>query len=853
MPRGVNNGAMAKGNLRIFLGAAPGAGKTFAMLEEGRRLRLEGVDVVLGAVSVRGRTETEDLLQDLELCPALSIHQEQDRVLDVRAVLDRSPDVVLVDDYAGKADTGEARWEQISVLLDAGINVISTLDIRNVESLSDVVQDITGSREPATVPDAAVRDADQIELVDASPALLRQRLGEGKIFSRREDADAALAGDFRIGTLAALRELALLWLAERVDAGLSDYRVRMDGTGSWPTRERIVVGLSGKPEDQALIRRAARMLAAAAGGELHVVHVRPSTAGPGPETGKELELLRKLTLDVGGVFHSIGGQDISAALLDFAGTVNASQLVLGTSRRRSLLPPGRGKTVPDVVRNAGNVDVHLVTQSGDSPEKARRTRPRLGRGRELPAFALAVGLPPLLQLALDLLPHDQLSTDMLLQLTGIVAVALIGGLWPAVVAAVLAGLIVNYFSVRPIGSLSVIDPENVLALLIFLLVAVSVSLVVDRSARLSKEARRAGAEASVLGELSRRAVAEGNSIPGFLAQVREHFQAAGAGLWFRDGSGPAGSTGWTLREYSGVSRQVTVSDRDAVEQLDGDRMLTLTGRELSQDERRLLAAFAAHLLAMLQREELSESQRENLRLAEGNKMRTSILRAVSHDLRTPLAGIKLAASSLRDRTITFKQEEQEELLATIESGADRLDRLVSNLLDMSRITADSVSPLIRPVYWADVLAEALRGTASERLRVLLPDNMPPVEADPGMLERVIANLVENALKYAPDSDVVIAGAVGGSGSARIGEHPASELTVVDHGLGIPASDVLSMFRPFQRADDSTPVTGIGLGLAVAKGFTEAMGGVLLAEPTPGGGLTMVVRLPLSTGAAPEPK
>jgi two-component system sensor histidine kinase KdpD len=368
---------------------------------------------------------------------------------------------------------------------------------------------------------------------------------------------------------------------------------------------------------------------------------------------------------------------------------------------------------------------------------------------------------------------------------------------------------------------------------------------------MSKEARIAGTEAAVLGELSRRAVAQGNSIPAFLDQVREHFQAKGAGLWARDGSVPGGTAGWTLQEFSGGTPPNAVTEADTVEQLDGDRILTLTGRELSADERRLLAAFGAHLLALVQREELSASQRENLRLAEGNTMRTSILRAVSHDLRTPLAGIKLASSSLRDRTITFGPDEQEELLDTIESGADRLDRLVSNLLDMSRITADSVSPLIRPVYWADIVGEALRGIGSPRLRVLLPDNMPPVDADPGMLERVIANLVENALKYAPDSDVVVAGSVGGTGSARIGQVPASELTIVDHGSGIPADQVLAMFRPFQRADDTTTGTGIGLGLAVAKGFTEAMGGVLLAEPTPGGGLTMVVRLPLSTGVPPE--
>lgn len=806
------------------------------------------MDVVVAAVSVRGRAETRDLLGGLELCPAPSAPSIQDLSLDVAAVLDRAPDVALVDDYAA-ATQGGRQWEQIDVLLAAGINVMSTLDIRNIESLTDVVREITGEREAATVPDAVVRDADQVELVDASPELLRQRLADGKIYPTREEADAALAGVFRIGTLAALRELALLWLAERVDAGLSDYRDLKEIRYGWPTKEKIVVGVGGKTEDQALIRRAARMLAAAAGGELHIVHVR--TSRQGTDSGKDLELLRTLTADFGGVFHSIGGQDVGSTLLDFARSTNATQVVIGSSRPRSVFIDRHGPAAT-LMRDAGNIDVHLIHHVPDLLVRPRRTRPKLGRRREIPAFALALGLPPLLQFVLDLLPHDQLSTDMLVHLSGVVAVALLGGLWPALVAAVVAGLIVNYFSVRPVGSLSVIDPENVLALLIFVLVAVAVSLVVDRSAKLSKEARIAGTEASVLGELSRRAVAEGNSIPAFLDQVREHFQVKGAGLWVKHESGLGGTATWKLREFSGEAHPDEISEADTVERLDGDRLLTLTGKELTQDERRLLAAFGAHLLAMVQREQLSASQRENLRLAEGNTMRTSILRAVSHDLRTPLAGIKLASSSLRDRTITFGPEEQEELLATIESGSDRLDRLVSNLLDMSRITADSVSPLIRPVYWADVVGEALRGTASERLRVLLPDNMPPIDADPGMLERVIANLVENALKYAPESDVVIAGSVGGAGSARIGGVPASELTVVDHGSGIPADAVLAMFRPFQRADDSTPGTGIGLGLAVAKGFTEAMGGVLVAEPTPGGGLTMVVRLPLSTGVPPEP-
>jgi two-component system sensor histidine kinase KdpD len=841
---------MARGNLRILLGAAPGAGKTFAMLEEGRRLAGEGFDVVVGAVSPRGRAETAELLAGLELAPNVSADAGASARLDVQALMARAPGIVLVDDYAAVA-RGEHRWEQVEHLLQAGMDVITTLDICDVESLSDAVREITGATESTTVPDAVVRRADQIELIDASPELLRQRLADGKIYSTREEADAALAGDFRIGTLAALRELALLWLAERVDDGLADYRDSARARSGLPAREKIVVGVSGRTQDQVLVRRAARMLTAAAGGELHVVHVRTSREGRGPESGKDLDLLRRLTAELGGFFHSIGGQDAGPTLVDFARSINASQIIIGLPARRTLLN-SRSGVAAAVTRDAGVIDVHLINHLPNRADRQRRTPPRLGRNRELPAFALAVGLPPLLQFLLDLLPHDHLSTNMLVHLTGIVGVALLGGLWPAVTAALIAGLIVNYYSVRPIGSLSVIDPENVLALLIFVLVAVAVSLVVDRSAKLSKEAHLAGAEAAVLGELSRRAVAEGNSIPAFLDQVREHFQATGAGLWVSQGTGPARTVRWELQEFSGERRPADVAEADTVEQLDTDRMLTLNGKELSQDERRLLAVFGAHLLAMVQREELSASQRENLRLAEGNTMRTSILRAVSHDLRTPLAGIKLASSSLRDKSIAFGPAEQEELLATIEHGADRLDRLVSNLLDMSRITADAVAPLLRPVYWNDVVGEALRGNSSERLRVLLPDNMPPVDADPGMLERVIANLVENALKYAPDSDVVIAGAVGGAGSARIGDVPASELSIVDHGSGIAPDKVLAMFRPFQRADDTTPGTGIGLGLAVAKGFTEAMGGVLLAEPTPGGGLTMVVRLPLSTGVAPEP-
>ena len=317
-----------------FSWGRPGAGKTFAMLEEGQRLRRDGVDVVVGAVSVRGRSETAALLEGLERCPAPSAGLGESD-LDVGAVLERAPAVVLVDEYAGAAGSaghGRERWQDVAVLLDAGIDVVSTLDVRNIESLSDIVQRITGSGNPGTVPDVAVRAAEQIELVDAPPEVLRERLGQGKIYGTHQRVDAALAGEFRTESLAAMRELALVWLADRVEEGLAGYRAA-EGKEALAKREKIVVGLSGGPEGTVLVRRAARLLAGSVGGEFHAVHVRRSSDDDG-SADKELERLRKLANDLGGDFHVVGGDDVPEVLLQFAVNGGASQLLLGARRDR---------------------------------------------------------------------------------------------------------------------------------------------------------------------------------------------------------------------------------------------------------------------------------------------------------------------------------------------------------------------------------------------------------------------------------------------------------------------------------------------------------------------------------------
>ncbi|MHA7279277.1 sensor histidine kinase [Arthrobacter sp. MDT2-2] len=552
---------------------------------------------------------------------------------------------------------------------------------------------------------------------------------------------------------------------------------------------------------------------------------------------------------------------------------------------------------------------------------ARRTlaapvsRPRFAAG-----CAVALVLPPLLETAVFTVGTSLLAVDVLFQLAGVIAVALIGGLWPALLGALWSSIILNYTSTEPFGSLEISDAENVITVLIFIAVAVTVSLVVGLSARRSREAALAQQEAALLGELARGALAEEDTLQGFLRHVQTQFDvdavalfglvsssgqkagdgsddhaggtrggdvqgkatqdgAPGAGRMERkalavrppvpgpalSGVVPGGAVATTAataaattagaRTGAGTAAAPQTSDADrwtidaatTVEAVDGDFILALYGHHLSARERGLLTAFAGQLRSMLQRQELLASTRTNQRLVEGNVMRTAILRSVSHDLRTPLAGIKLAVSSLRQSDVTFSQEDEDELLETIEDYSDRLDALVNNLLDMSRITGDAVDAHVRPLRWIDVVGPALANVPEDRVRVHIPPNLPAIEGDSGLLERVVANIVENAVKYAPNSPVEVTASVGGTGKALIHGFPASELRVIDHGHGVSRDDVDAMFRPFQRLDDAPSGAGVGLGLAVAKGFTEVMGGVLDAEQTPGGGLTLVVRLPISTG------
>ncbi|MEU1538965.1 sensor histidine kinase KdpD [Actinacidiphila glaucinigra] len=836
---------MARGTLRMYLGAAPGVGKTYAMLSEAHRRMERGTDVVVAFVEHHDRARTEVMLHGLEAVRRKEI-EYRDTVfteMDVDAVLARRPEVALVDELAHTNIPGsrnEKRWQDIEELLQAGINVISTVNIQHLESLGDVVESITGVRQRETVPDEVVRRADQIELVDMSPQALRRRMAHGNIYAS-DKVDAALSNYFRPGNLTALRELALLWVADRADEYLRQYRTDHRISATWQARERIVVGLTGGPEGRTLIRRAARMAAKGAGGEILAVHIARSdglTAG----SPKELAVQRTLVEDLGGSFHHVVGDDVPGALLDFARGVNATQVVLGTSRRPAwqyVFGPGVGATV---ARESGpDLDVHIVTHEhaakGRGLPVARGAR--LGRSRVIAGWLTGVLGPALLCLVLTQLhPALGIATDMLLFMALTVAAALAGGLYPALVSAVGGSLMLNYFFAPPLHTFTIAKPENLIAIVIFVVVGVAVASVVDLAARRTHQAARLQSEAEILSYLAGSVLRGEHSLGALLERVRETFGMEAVSLLERAGEYDA----WTCAAGVGSRQCLRPEDADVEVPVSDNLSLALVGRLLPASDRRVLSAFAAQAAGVLDRQRLEDDAARAHKLAEGNRIRTALLAAVSHDLRTPLAAIKAAVSSLRSDDVAWSEEDEAELLEGIEEGADRLDNLVGNLLDMSRLQTGTVTPLIREVDLDEVVPKALRGVPDGSVALDVPETLPMVSVDPGLLERSVANIVENAVKYSPAGTQVLVAA------SALGGHV--DLRVVDRGPGVPDAAKERIFEPFQRYGDAPRGNGVGLGLAVARGFADAMGATLQPEDTPGGGLTMVLTLPAAPGSIP---
>jgi len=852
---GGSPGRPGRGHLRIYLGSAAGVGKTYAMLSEGHRRAERGADVVVAFAETHKRPHTSVLLDGLEVIPRarLDYRGASFEEMDLDSVLARHPQIALVDEFAHTNVPGsrnEKRWQDVEELLDAGIDVISTVNVQHLESLNDVVEKITGVPQRETVPDAIVRAADQVELVDMTPEALRRRMAHGNIYPP-EKIDAALTNYFRSGNLSALRELALLWLADKVDEGLQRYRTEHKITGAWEARERVVVALTGGPEGKTLIRRAARIAARSAGGDLLAVHVTKSDGLTGADPAA-LASQRRLVESVGGTYHQVVGDDIPEALLTFARAENATQLVLGASRRSwltaMLTGPGIGSRT---IRGSGDIDVHIVTHGEMGRGRGLpRARGAITLRRQIAGYVLAAALAPALTVTLaPFRTGINLTSDVLMFLVAVIVVALVGGFIPGVLAAVVGSLLLNYYFTPPIHLWTIAQANNALALGVFVAVALLVAWVVDIAARRTTQAARANAESELLTTTAGSVLRGQQGLSALLERIREAFGMDSVTLLecgAADGSPPAGASAERLRGMPGSwhavastgANPVTRPGDADVEVPVTDRLsLALRGRPLPAADRRVLGAFATYAGVALEQQRLSAEAQAARPIAAADRMRTALLAAVSHDLRTPLASAKAAVTSLRSRDVDWAAEDHDELLATADESLDRLTHLVDNLLDMSRLQAGALSLFPRPAGLDEIVSRALDNLdpAAQGITVDIPESLPEINVDPAILERVIVNLTENALRYSPPGHppLLTASALGG----RV------ELRVVDRGPGIPEKDRDRMFVPFQRLGDTDNTTGVGLGLALSRGLTEAMGGTLTAEDTPGGGLTMTVSVP----------
>lgn len=833
-------GGPKRGELRIYLGAAPGVGKTYAMLGEAHRRLERGTDLVAAVVETHGRRKTAELLEGIEIIPPrhLTYRGTSFPELDVDAVLARRPQVVLVDELAHTNTPGSRnpkRWQDIEELLAAGITVISTVNVQHLESLNDVVTRITGIEQQEKVPDEVVRAADQIELVDITPEALRRRLSHGNVYAA-ERVDAALGNYFRRGNLTALRELALLWLADQVDAALARYRADNRITDTWEARERVVVAVTGGPESETLVRRASR-IASKSSAELMVVHVVRGDGLSGvaaPQMGR----VRELTASLGGTLHTVVGDSaggVPAALLDFARDRNATQLVIGTSRRSRwarILDEGIGAAV---VQQSGSIDVHMVTHDEARGAGWPLASPRNRHATSwLAALVVPAGICALTVQLLD--PLLGVAGESALFFVGVLLVALLGGVAPAALSAVLSGLLLNYFLIAPRHTFTIAEPDSALTIVVLLAIAVAVAALVDSAANRTREARQASREAELLA-LFAGSVLRGADLSMLLERVRETYSQRAVSL-LRTGTGIVACVGRDpCVDVDTADTAIEVGD-----DTDGAEFwLLMAGRQLPAHDRRVLSTVARQAAGLVRQRELTEEAGRAEAITRADELRRSLLSAVSHDLRTPLAGAKAAVSSLRSEDVHFSEEDTAELLATVEESVDQLTALVGNLLDSSRLAAGVVRPDLRRVYLEETVQRALLGISRgatgsgqlgiDRVKVDVDDCV--VAADAGLLERVLANLIDNALRYAPDGPVRVT-------AGRVGERVL--IAVADEGPGIPRGSEDRVFGAFQRLGDQDTRTGVGLGLSVARGFVEAMGGTVTATDTPGGGLTVEIDL-----------
>jgi two-component system, OmpR family, sensor histidine kinase KdpD len=869
------------GKLRIFVGAAPGVGKTYTMLETARARRKDGYDVVVGVVETHGRKETEALLEGLEVVPRRRIEYRGQWLeeMDLDAIIARHPQIVLVDELAHTNAPGSRhpkRYLDVEELLQHGINVYSTINIQHIESLNDVVAQITRVRVRETVPDSIFDRADAVELVDLTPDDLIERLKEGKVYIP-EQAGRALEHFFSPANLTALRELALRRTAERVDEQLLAEMQSRAIPGPWAAGERVIVCISEDPRAAGLVRYTKRLA-----DRLHApwtalyVESRRSLQLSEEQRDRIADTLR-LAQALGGEPVTIPGgtRRIADDVIAYAQENNVTQIIIGKSQRSRWFEILHGSVVHDLVRRSGNISVHVISGEDVSGEPVPKKTVRPAEdsqpfdARSYGVALLAVGLA----LAVGQVIHPWLGIESvdLVFLTAIVSVAVRFGLWPSLFASVVASLGYNFFFMEPVYTFTIADPNNVAAFVFFILMAVLVSNV---AARVRVQANSAMARARATESLysfSRKLAGVGTLDDVLWATA---YQAAlmlkvRVVLLLPEYGTLAVKTGYPPEDMLdeadlAAAKWAWQNDRAAgrgSDTLPGAKRLFLpmrTGRGaigvvgidndkpgplLTPDQRRLLDALMDQSALAIERVRLVEDMDKVKRTVETDRLRAALLTSISHDLKTPLAAVIGAAGALRELAAKLTDAEKADLLATIVDESERLNRFIANLLDMTRLESGAVVPNASAQDVREIVGSALRRAkkilGGHRIDLDLAGDLPMVELDAVLFEQVLFNLLDNAAKYSLSGTTIRIRSWRDEGSVY--------LQVIDEGSGIPATDLERIFDKFYRAQKGDHVrAGTGLGLAISRGFVEAMQGTIVAENRPDRpGAMFTIRLPVA--------
>ncbi len=866
----------ARTRFKIFFGFAPGVGKTYRMLQVARDLVAEGVDVVVGAIETHGRYDTAGLMLGLEVLPRRQLPY-RGRVLeefDLDAALARHPKILLLDELAHTNASGSRhakRWQDVLELLDAGIEVYTTVNVQHVESLNDVVAQITHVQVRETVPDSILERADEIELVDVAPEELLERLREGKVYLP-EQAERAREHFFKRGNLLALRELALRRMAERVDADVLAWRQEHGVEAPWRTTERVLVCVGPAPDSARLVRAARRI---AAGLRAPWVAASVQAAGrppPGDEDRERLESHLRLAESLGAEVVRLTGVRVSDAVLEFARRRNVTRIVLGKPRHPRWRDLVFGSLVDQVIRGSGDIEVNVISGEPEAERERREPRPvPAATGRDyLRAAAVIAATTALARGAKALV--DLPDVEMLF-LLGVMIAAAITRRGAALFAAALAVAAYDFFFVPPSLTFEVADARYVLTFAMMFGVSVVISTLTlrlreERQAAVARE-RRTAALLALSRELggaldeqgvatvSARTISEAFGAPAVFLRARSRDELVP--LAAHPGETALGTSEVAVARWAHDHAQAAGRGTDT---LPGETVLCVplrswaevvavlvlrpsSERGLGAEQRTLLDAFARQAALALDRVRLAEEARQAALRAKTEELRSGLLSAVSHDLRTPLAAITGAGTMLREDA-ALDPALRRDLVETVCEEAERLERLVSNLLDMTRLDSGTVEPKREWVPLVEVIGGALtrleRRLAGRKVTTAIPEDVPLLSIDPVLVEQLFLNLLENAAKYTPPGSDIDVRAAREGGTLVV--------DVADRGPGLPAGDEERVFERFHRGEHAG-VRGVGLGLPIARAIAQAHGGRLAAANRPGGGAVFRLTLPLPAEPPPH--